>query len=279
MIKFGIRAHDMGKYTIEDFPKLLQLIRELDGECIQLALAKSFTDFNYSPDNLDEKFANFLSQELKVHNVVLSVLGCYINLTDTDEKKRQESLNKFKNHLRFSKYLKTSLVGTETGCFNTTYTYTKLNDSEEAFNLFLNSMKTLVNYAEEIQTNLAIEGVAKHIISTPEKMKKALDILNSDRLKVIFDPVNFLTINNYQNQREIITQAFKLFGDKIERIHLKDFIIEDNQMKVVPIGQGEFDIKFFIDELKKYKDDIEILLENSTVNTAKECIAFVKKYI
>ena len=57
--------------------------------------------------------------------------------------------------------------------FNTTYTYTKLNDSEEAFNLFLNSMKTLVNYAEEIQTNLAIEGVAKHIISTPEKMKKA----------------------------------------------------------------------------------------------------------
>ena len=50
-------------------------------------------------------------------------------------------------------------------------------------------------------------------------------------------------------------------------------------MKVVPIGQGEFDLRFFIDELKKYKDDIEILLENSTVNTAKECIAFVKKYI
>ena len=86
-------------------------------------------------------------------------------LIDTDEKKRQESLNKFKNHLRFSKYLKTSLVGTETGCFNTTYTYTKLNDSEEAF---IFEFKP-INYAEEIQTNLAIEGVAKHIISTPEK--------------------------------------------------------------------------------------------------------------
>ena len=46
MIKIGIRAHDMGKYSLIDFPKLLNTIKTLDGQCIQLALGKSFIDFN-----------------------------------------------------------------------------------------------------------------------------------------------------------------------------------------------------------------------------------------
>ena len=140
-------------------------------------------------------------------------------------------------------------------------------------------MKKLISYAELYDTDLAIEGVAKHIIATPEKMKKALDILDSDRLKVIFDPVNFLTINNYINQKEIIKKSFELFGHKIVRIHLKDFIIENDEIKVVPIGKGNFELEFFINELKKYTIDIDILLENSTVEIAKECINSIKKYI
>ena len=279
MIRFGIRAHDMGKYEIKDFSELLKLVKSLDGECIQLALNKSFIDFTYSEEKLNKEFANFLSEKLKENGIDISVLGCYINLTDTDEKNRRKSLDKFKAHLYLSKLLNTSLVGTETGCFNTTYTYTKLNATEEAFELFLKSVKELVEHAENLNTNLAIEGVAKHIIATPEKMHRALKTIDSENLKVIFDPVNFLTVDNYREQREIIVKSFKLFGDKIEKIHLKDFIIKDGEIKAVPIGKGMFDVEFFMSELQKYKDDIDILLENSTVDTAKECIRFVKQYL
>lgn len=251
MIRFGIRGHDMGKYTISDFSSLIKLIKSLDGECLQLALAKSFTDFQFGKTLLDDKLFQELNQVLEKENIRLSVLGCYINLTNTDENSRLKDLEKFKAHLKFSKKFKTSLVGTETGCYNSEYIYTPLNDTEEAFNLFLDSMKKLISYAELYDTDLAIEGVAKHIIATPEKMKKALDILDSDRLKVIFDPVNFLTINNYINQKEIIKKSFELFGHKIVRIHLKDFIIENDEIKVVPIGKGNFELEFFINELKK----------------------------
>ena len=279
MIRFGIRGHDMGKYTISDFSSLIKLIKSLDGECLQLALAKSFTDFQFGKTLLDDKLFQELNQVLEKENIRLSVLGCYINLTNTDENSRLKDLEKFKAHLKFSKKFKTSLVGTENGCYNSEYIYTPLNDTEEAFNLFLDSMKKLISYAELYDTDLAIEGVAKHIIDTPEKMKKALDILDSDRLKVIFDPVNFLTINNYINQKEIIKKSFELFGHKIGRIHLKDFIIENDEIKVVPIGKGNFELEFFINELKKYTIDIDILLENSTVEIAKECINSIKKYI
>ena len=56
-------------------------------------------------------------------------------------------------------------------------------------------------------------------------------------------------------------------------------IIENDEIKVVPIGKGNFELEFFINELKKYTIDIDILLENSTVEIAKECINSIKKYI
>lgn len=279
MIKFGIRGHDMGKYSISDFSSLIKLIKNLDGECLQLALTKSFNDFHYGTTLLDDKLFQEFNQILKKEDIKLSVLGCYINLANTNESSRLKDLEKFKEHLKFSEKFKTSLVGTETGCYNSEYVYTPLNNSEEAFNLFLDSMKKLISYADLYNTNLAIEGVAKHVISTPEKMKKALDILDSDRLKVILDPVNFLTIDNYSNQKEIIQKSFELFGNKIARVHLKDFVIENNKIKIVPIGMGNFELEFFLNELKKYTTDIDILLENSTTETAKKCINTIKKYI
>lgn len=48
-----------------------------------------------------------------------------------------------------------------------------------------------------------------------QKNEKALDILDSDRLKVIFDPVNFLTINNYINQKEIIKNPLNYLDIKL----------------------------------------------------------------
>ena len=279
MIRLGIRGHDMGKFSISDFSALIKLIKSLNGECLQLALTKSFSDFSYSNTSLNETLFQELNQVLEKEEIKLSVLGCYINLTNTDENTRLKDLEKFKAHLSFSKKFKTSLVGTETGCYNSDYTYTPLNNTDEAFNLFLDSMKVLISFAELHNTELAIEGLAKHVISTPEKMKKALDILTSDKLKVIFDPVNYLTINNYNKQKEIIKKSFRLFGDKITRIHLKDFIIENNKIKIVPIGQGIFELEFFMNELKKYITDIDILLENSTIETVKKSINSIKKYM
>lgn len=276
MIKIGIRAHDMGKYFLKDFPELLDTIKTLDGQCIQLALGKSFIDFNISKENLNYDLSLYLKNTLKNKDITLSVLGCYINMGNPDSNMRHQEIEKFKYHLNFSKNFPGCIVGTETGCLTTDYTYTPLNDTEKAFNTFLDTLKTLVKHAEETQTLMAIEGVSKHIVSTPEKMDLALKSVPSDHLKVIFDPVNFLNITNFHNQKEIIEKSFKLFADKIAIIHLKDFKVEDGIFKVVPIGQGDFDIATLMKCIKKYNLNVDILLENSSIETAKECINFTK---
>ncbi|MBC2854732.1 sugar phosphate isomerase/epimerase [Cetobacterium sp. 2G large] len=276
MIKIGIRAHDMGKYSLTDFPKLLNTIKTLDGQCIQLALGKSFIDFNISKENLNSELSQYLKNNLENKDINLSVLGCYINMGNPDDNIRHQEIEKFKYHLDFSKNFPGCIVGTETGCLTTDYTYTPLNDTQEAFDIFLDTLKKIVKHAEKTQTLVAIEGVSKDIISTPEKMKLALKTIVSTHLKVIFDPVNFLNITNFHNQKEIIEKSFELFADKIAIIHLKDFKVENNIFKIVPIGQGNFDIDTLMKCIKKYNLKIDILLENSNIESAKKCIHFVK---
>ncbi|WP_281699653.1 sugar phosphate isomerase/epimerase family protein [Cetobacterium somerae] len=276
MIKIGIRAHDMGKYSLIDFPKLLNTIKTLDGQCIQLALGKSFIDFNISKENLNSELSQYLKNNLENKDINLSVLGCYINMGNPDDNIRHQEIEKFKYHLDFSKNFPGCIVGTETGCLTTDYTYTPLNDTQEAFDIFLDTLKKIVKHAEKTQTLVAIEGVSKDIISTPEKVNLALKTIVSNHLKVIFDPVNFLNITNFHNQKEIIEKSFELFADKIAIIHLKDFKVENNIFKIVPIGQGNFDIDTLMKCIKKYNLKIDILLENSNIESAKKCIHFVK---
>ena len=87
---------------------------------------------------------------------------------------------------------------------------------------------------------VGIEGVAKHVINTPERMKRVLDEVKSNNLQVIFDPVNLINENNYDRQDELVRKSFELFGDRIVAIHAKDFVYENGEIKLASIGQGQF---------------------------------------
>ena len=106
-------------------------------------------------------------------------------------------------------------------------------------------------------------------------MKYVLDKINSNNLQVIFDPVNLLDENNYENQEKIVGKSFKLFGDKIAIIHSKDFVIESGKIKTVYTGKGVFNYKHLIKKLKIEKPNIDILLENAIPEKSLEIVEFL----
>lgn len=272
MLRIGIRAHDMGKYSLEDFSKLCELVKSKGGSSIQLALNKSFEGMENLTGKLTGGLGDFLGESLKSAKIDVAVLGSYINMANPDDSMMAKEIGKFKEHLRFSKKLGNTIVGTETGCYNMEYKYTPENDSQEAWDRFVETLKILVETAEKLGVVMGIEGVATHIVNTPKKMRKVLDLVESENLVVIFDPVNFLTEKNYQLQDEIVNESFQLFGDKIAVIHAKDYVIEDGKMRIVPATLGEFNYKLLIDILKDKKPKIDMLLENSTLETAEKVI-------
>ncbi len=91
----------------------------------------------------------------------------------------------------------------------------------------LKCVRTLIAFAEECGVTVGIEPVCKCSISSPQRMKRFLDNISSDNLGVIFDLSNLMNRDVYLNQRQIIDDAFELFGDRIKTIHVKDFVFEN----------------------------------------------------
>jgi sugar phosphate isomerase/epimerase len=275
-INIGVRAHDFA--VTDDVENLSKIISKTGARSIQLALKKSLTGFNTDTGNLSQGMARYIRDSLYKYGINISVLGCYVNLIHPDKTERRNAIEKFKEHIRFAKDFGCNLVGTETGSLNADYSYNEDNKKDYALKLFLESLFELVEEAEKFGVFVGIEGVTKHTINTPERMHKVLETVNSNNLQVIFDPVNLIDETNYKDQDNLVDKSFELFGDKINIIHAKDFIVKDNKLKVVPAGFGEFNYEKFIKILKDKKPFIDILLENSSKESVDTCMKKLNSY-
>ena len=111
---------------------------------------------------------------------------------------------------------------------------------------------------------LAIEPVWKHIVYNPKRARRVLDEINSPNLQIILDPVNLLDISNYKDQVAIVDEAIELLGPDVAMVHLKDFVVEDDQLVSVGAGLGQMDYTSIIRFMKTRKPFIHATLENTT---------------
>lgn len=273
-MRFGMRCHDVIHNNLED---LADSIQEKNFKSVHLALTKIKTDFDFKKSNVTPGMAKHVRDTFGKRGISIDILGCYVNLAHPDDAELKVLLDRFKEHIRFARDFGCSLVGTETGALNKEYVYGPENNTEEAFLRTLNSVKELVKEAEKFGVIVAIEGVAKHVINTPERMKRVLDNIDSNNLQVIFDPTNYITPENYKNQDELIKKAFDLFGDRIVAIHAKDFICEDNEIKLAPIGKGLLNYELLISELKEKYPYIDIFFESTKPEHVDDSIEYITK--
>ena len=272
MLNIGARTHDFANGTIDE---IARIISEKNFNSIQLALKKSIKGFKGIKGEISPGFANNIRLNLEKKHIRIAVLGCYINMGHPDKEEMEKLSYYFKEHIRYARDFGCSIVGTETGSLNADYSFNQANHGQEALEHFINNLRPLVEEAEKFGVVVAIEAVTKHIVNNPERMKEVLDRIKSNNLQVIFDPVNLLDENNYENQEEIVDKAFELFGDRIAIIHSKDFIVENEKIKTVYTGQGLFNYKHLIKKLKEGKPNIDILLENAVPEKSQEIVDYL----
>jgi L-ribulose-5-phosphate 3-epimerase len=276
MINIGFRAHDLGKNTPEDLAIKLD---KYNFSSIQLALNKAILNINYTPGKLSSGFGNYIRNTLWKKNIDIAVLGCYINPVHPDINQRKIELDKFMEHLKFAKSFGCSIVGTETGSSLPNCGFTPDIYTEENFNNFISSLRVLVRCAEKFGVMVGIEAVAdKHSIHSHERLSRVLELVPSDNLGIIYDPVNLLPNNQLDNNDNLMKEAFELFSHKIVAIHAKDYIIEDGVKNGnLPSGAGLLNYPLLFDLIKKYKPYCHVLLENNTPDTVSTTVDFINK--
>jgi L-ribulose-5-phosphate 3-epimerase len=273
MIMLGSRAHDFGKHSVEVMAKK---VSEKGYTSIQLALLKAIDGIDTSLGKLSPGLAFYIKDTFAKENVQIAVLGCYINPIHPDINERKKHLDRFKEHIRFARDFGCSVIGTETGSLKMDDSYRNENEGKEAFETLIESLKELVKEAEKFGVIVGIEGGKNEVLTSPHKMKKALDIIDSNNLQVIYDPVNYISIDNYKNQDTLIKEAFELFGDRIVVVHAKDFLVEDGLIKTTAPGKGSLNYELFLKLVKERKPYVNLLLDEVDEIEMEESMKFIR---
>jgi L-ribulose-5-phosphate 3-epimerase len=261
MMNLGIRGHDIENRPLDELAKE---IASKGISSVQLVLKKSFNDINTDLGSLSPGFAHKIGKTFSKHDIQIAVLGCYFNLIHPDPVERRYGLERFKEHIRYARDFGCSLIATETGNVNADIIYTEENFKEEPFQEVVKGVRELVAEAEKFGTIVGIEAGVNHPIYSPKTVKRLLDLVDSNNLQVVFDPVNLLTIDNYAKQEEVFREAFELFGDRIAIFHAKDFIIEDNKLITTAVGKGLLNYDYLFPFIKAKKPFINIIMEETT---------------
>lgn len=265
-MQIGVRLHDGEKLPLEE---LLPIIKNRGFKCGHLALTKSISEYSVGVPALTPGLAMYLRRLFAENCIDIAVLGCYLNLCTPDEEALEVNVEKYKAHIRFASHLGCGVVGTETGAPNKEYKYEPACHTEEALELFIKNLRPIVEYAEKMGVIFAIEPVWKHIVSTPQRARRVLDEINSPNLQIIFDPVNLLCYDNYNDRERIFDDAMTLLGKDIAVVHIKDFVVGENDLTSVAAGDGEMDYTKIISFIKKEKPFIHVSLENTNPSNAE----------
>ena len=274
-LRLGVRGHDMPKAP---FDELVKSISDAGFCCTQLALGKAIRDFSVSNEAMTFGMADYMKKVFEQNRVSVSVLGCYKNLANPDEEQLKKTIEAYKHHIRFARFLECGLVGTETGAVNTEYKFTPENHTEAALHIFIENLKMIVEYAEKMGVCIGIEPVYKHIMCNVERTRKVLDAVNSPNLRVILDPINLLNAENEKQHEAIVEEAFEVLGNEIDAIHIKDYVVKDGSIvyEKVTVGEGNFNIPHFLGILKAKKPFINVLLEASTPENIKASCDYIR---
>lgn len=270
-MQLGIRLHDVNASLSEEYQTLekrAEKAREEGFSCVHLAYSKVIKGYTFDNCALTEGLARYTRRVFEKENLDVAVLGCYLNLAHPDAGKLKEIQSRYYGNIRVASLLGASVVGTETGAPNAAYKTDANTHSKEALETFIKGLAPVVECAEKYGVSMAIEPVWKHIVYSPERARIVLDAIGSRNLRIIFDPVNLLCVENMDQREEIFAKTIELLGDDIAVVHLKDFVPEGNDLTSIAAGTGMMDYRQILKFMKERKPFIQATLENTNNDNA-----------
>ena len=232
-MQLGIRLHDVNaslpaaEQTLE---ARAHKAREEGFSCVHLALAKCIPGVTFDNAALTEGLAAHVRRVFQKEELDVAVLGCYLNLAHPDPQKVSEFQSRYYGSLRVASQAGIGMVGTETGAPNAEYKMDANTHSPEALRTFMWNLEPVVEYAEKLGAIIAIEPVWNHIIYNAERALVVLRAIQSPNLRIIFDPVNLLAMENLDRREQVLGEAMDTLCDYIAMVHLKDYVRKDGKL-------------------------------------------------
>lgn len=148
------------------------------------------------------------------------------------------------------------------------------NNTEEAWNELLCEMSKAIAIADKYDIYLGIEPELANVVNSAAKAKRLIDELNTERVKVIFDPANLFEVATVKEQHQIIGEALDLLHPYIMQAHAKDRNA-DGSFGIA--GQGVLDYDFYLNELRFVGYEGELIAHGFSEEYAQSVFDFLNE--
>ena len=276
-MKLMIRAHDLGIKEESLVVKALQE-KKLDG--VQLVAYKCTEDIKYEKGSITPSRASDLGKSFSDGGFDVALIGAYFNPVHPDDEKIRKGIDVFKDYLDVCKYLGCNVVGSETGSYNgDPWIYHPENHSDAALERVVSVFSNLADYALSREEYIGMEGAFGHVCHTPERLFEAIQRINKDNIRIIFDLYNYLDISNFESAYEILDRGLDLFGEKILLFHIKDFVVDGDKLRQCGVGRGILDYDKIITKIYQHNPDAILVLEGTTGEDIDYALSFLREKI
>lgn len=246
--------------------------------CMQFGLSSA--GVTKIPTHIDEDLCDKVREEMGARNITMTALGGTYNMIHPDLQQRADGLRNLRVLAAACERLGTSVITLCTGSRDPDNMWRRHpdNDTPEAWEDLVVSMRQAIEIAEEYQVTLAFEPEVANVVDSAIKARRIIEQIGSPYLKVVMDGANIFHAGELPRMREMLDEAFALLGEHIAFAHAKD-LDRDGEAGHLAAGKGLLDYDQYLSLLNDVDPDIPIVLHGLSEAEVNGCVAFLREKI
>lgn len=274
-MQIGIFTKVFARSTLEE---TLDTVISHGIHCVQFNLScAGLPDLPERIEASDAKILDRARREMNSRNIAIAAVSGTFNMIHPDLQKRGDGLKRLRILASACEWLGTSVITLCTGTRDPENMWRRHpeNDSPQAWQDLVKSMREAIQIAEENEVTLAFEPEVSNVVDSAIKARHLLDEIQSPHLKVLIDGANIFHKGELPRMREILDEAFKLLGRDIVMAHAKD-LTHDGEAGNVAAGTGVLDYDRYISLLRNVGFGGALILHGLTELQVDKCVAFLR---
>jgi sugar phosphate isomerase/epimerase len=241
-------------------------------DCVQYNMACS--GLASMPEEISEDVIRDISNAVAETGVEIVALSATYNMIHPDLSVRENGLRSLGVLAEAARKLSIPLLTLCTGTRDAQDQWRAHpdNDTPEALSDLMSEMTKALQVAEGL--DLGVEPELANVINSAGKARELLEEMQTDRLRIVFDPANLF--ENQDEQRHVVVEGLELLGPAIAIVHAKD---RSSNGKFVTAGTGILDYPHFLSGLYSAGFNGPIITHGLAAHEAAGVAAFLSEQL
>lgn len=272
-MQLGIFAKTFARNTLE---ANLDAVRESGFACTQYNLVCA--GLPTLPDTIAPELCQHIREAHSSRGLTMAAISGTFNIIHPDSESLEAHFQRLRTLALACQSLGTSVITLCTGTCDSENMWRchPDNNSADAWNRMVSSMKRIVTIAEESGVTVGIEPEVNNVVDSPPKARRLLNELGSPHVKIVMDAANLFHAGQLGHMREVLDEAFDHLGKDIALAHAKD-LSHDGDAGNQPAGKGKLDYDYYLQLLRRNGFTGPLVTHGLNEADVPECVSFLQK--